>query len=236
MQLVTKPLAEQITDLLRTRIVSGQLPPESRLDIDLLAGEFGVSVTPVRDALRTLERDRLLVIRPRRGVFVAPVEAREIREVFDARIALECLATETATSRIPAEALERLAATYARAAGRLAALRPDDAAGEESILGPSDSQLHDLIVEHCDNRVVRELMYSLRDRVAWARRAAVDRAHRYRLSFEEHQAVLERLQARDARGAVREMRRHLTRSRDQTLAALSALAVSTPREDSAERG
>lgn len=217
MQLVTTSLAEQMRKILRDRIVSGALPPNSRLDLESLAAEFSVSVTPVRDAVRLLERDGLVVVQARKGVFTAAADVKAFRDVFDTRIALECLAVETAAHGIPTVALDELQGAYDEAAERLAGAGVD----EEAILGPIDGTLHDLIVRHCANAVVRELMESLRSRTAWVRRVAADSARRYRLSFDEHRRVLAALRRRDATGAARELREHLTRSRDHTLAAMA---------------
>jgi len=216
-RLVTQPLAEQVRELLRDRLMSGSIAPSSRLDLEALAAEFGVSITPVRDALRLLERDGLVAIQPRRGVFAAPADVRAFRDVFDARIALECLAVESAVDRIPTIELDELDAVHCAAAARL---RSGRAAAEEHILGPIDSLVHDLIVRHCDNAVVRELMDMLRGRIAWVRRVAADQAHRYHLSFGEHRVILAALRARDPDAACRAMREHLTASRDHTLASL----------------
>jgi DNA-binding GntR family transcriptional regulator len=219
MTLVTKSLAEQVHDVLRERIVSGGVGPNRRLDLDQLATEFGVSMTPVRDAVRLLEKDGLVVIQPRKGVFTASADVKAFRDVFDARTALECLAVETAVHQIPAISLEELAATYAAAAERLNAA--DTPGEEEATLGPIDSALHDLIVHHCANAVVLELMDSLRSRTTWVRRLAAEKGHRYRQSFAEHRQVLDALLARDEKTATTLLRQHLTRSRDHTLAMLS---------------
>jgi DNA-binding GntR family transcriptional regulator len=220
--LVTKSLAEQVREVLRERIVSGALPPASRLELDGLAAEFGISVTPVRDAVRLLERDGLVVIQPRRGVFTAPADVRAFRDVFDARIALECLAVETAVDSIPTIELAELEAVHRAAATRLGAQPGAPGADEALILGPIDSTVHDLIVRHADNAVVRELMETLRGRIAWVRHVAADQARRYRLSFEEHREILAALRARDREAAAGALRRHLTRSRDHTLSGLAA--------------
>lgn len=221
MQLVTKPLAEQVRDLLRERIVGGAILPNARVDMEALATEFGVSVTPVRDAVRLLERDGLVVVRPRKGVFTAPADVKAFRDVFDARIALECLAVETAVERIPSLSLEEVAASHDAAAGRLERTPRAEAA----ILGLIDSAVHDLIVRHCDNDVVRELMDGLRDRTAWVRRLTADRGGRYRQSFEEHRRLLEALRARERGRAAVVLREHLTRSRDHTLAIIAGGAL-----------
>jgi DNA-binding GntR family transcriptional regulator len=213
MQLVTKPLAEQVRDVLRERIVGGMIPPNERVDMEALASEFGISVTPVRDAVRLLERDGLVVVRPRKGVFTAQADVKAFRDVFDARIALECLAVETAVERIPARTLDEAEASHRAAAARL--LRAPRA--EAAILGPIDSAVHDLIVRHCDNDVVKELMEGLRSRTAWVRRMTADHGGRYRQSFVEHGQLLAALQARDRSSAAALLREHLTRSRDHTL-------------------
>jgi len=216
-QLVTKTLALQMRDVLRERILTGVMPPSGRVDQDSVAAEFDISTTPVRDALRLLERDGLVVIRPRRGVYAVPVNAKVFRDVFDARIALECLAVETAVQHIPEAAFVNLVALHAAAAETLT--RTGD---EEEALGPIDNMIHDLIIEHCNNDVVRELMESLRDRTDWVRRLAAKGTHSYKIAFAEHCQLLEALRARDVATAVTTLRDHLRCTRDQTLVALAA--------------
>lgn len=235
MQLVTKPLAAQVLDVLRERIVRGAILPNTRVDMEALAAEFGISVTPVRDAVRLLEKDGLVVVRPRKGVFTAPADVKAFRDVFDARIALECLAVETAVDHIPTIELDALAESYNAAAERLRRA-PRALRLEDEILGPIDSTIHELIVHYCDNEVVKELMDGLRYRIAWVRHLTADRGGRYQQSFVEHRQLLAALQARNRARAAALLRAHLTRSRDHTLAIMNAGPVGSSGDVGASPG
>ncbi len=138
-----------------------------------------------------------------------------MRDIFDARLALECLAVDTAVQRIPQAALDALADTFQAAAAALAR-----GAEPEATLAPSDSAVHDLIIAYCENAVVRELMDTLSDRLAWVRRLAADRGQSYQRYFEEHQQILAGLQARDAATTVERLHQHLIHARDHTMLTL----------------
>jgi DNA-binding GntR family transcriptional regulator len=89
-----------IAPLIREAIVSGALPPGTRLSEGQLARRLGVSRTPVRQALVQLEHERLVVIVPHMGASVRPITADDVREIYEVRIAIEVLATKLAIARM----------------------------------------------------------------------------------------------------------------------------------------
>src|SRR4051794_32673771 len=99
--LVVESIADQLYRILCDRIVNGAVAPGSRLDLQAIAAEFGVSRTPVRDALFRLERDRLVETRPRSGTYVARPTTRDIREVCQVRKGMEWVATGIAAAPMP---------------------------------------------------------------------------------------------------------------------------------------
>jgi DNA-binding GntR family transcriptional regulator len=98
-------IPEELALLLREQIVYGRLVPMTRLTEDELAKAYGVSRSPVREALRILERDGLVLKEPRRGIWVAPMTLSDFDEVYACRIPLEALAAAEA-ARSTDEALK----------------------------------------------------------------------------------------------------------------------------------
>jgi DNA-binding GntR family transcriptional regulator len=93
-------LAESVAAQLRGLILDGTLPPGTPLRLAPLAQRLGVSVMPVRDALRLLEADRLVVVTPRRGSVVSPLSIEDAEEVYAVRVALESLCARHAAERL----------------------------------------------------------------------------------------------------------------------------------------
>src|SRR6266550_2914870 len=100
-------LRHEISDILREAIWTGVLRPGQRLSENWLAGEIGVSRPPLREAIRVLEQEGLVVSIPRRGSFVRTLAGQDISEIYTVRCALEGMAAELAMEALPHE-LERL--------------------------------------------------------------------------------------------------------------------------------
>jgi DNA-binding GntR family transcriptional regulator len=110
-------LAQELARALQGEIVSGRLAPETRLVEEEVAQAYGISRSPVREALRRLEQDGLVLREARRGIWVAPIGRADLDEVYSCRVALEGLAAEQAArSRNPAH-VAQLEAAFADMAG-----------------------------------------------------------------------------------------------------------------------
>lgn len=101
-------LAGQVVDLLRERILSGELAPGTRLNEVEIAREFEISRAPLREAIRGLTSEGLLIYRPNRGAVVFDADVDEITALFELRTALETSAARLAADRRTAKALEDL--------------------------------------------------------------------------------------------------------------------------------
>src|SRR3954454_13794393 len=101
-------LVDRLAAAIQARVLSGEIPTGSRLRQETLATEFGVSRTPVREALRKLQAGGLVSVEPNRGAVVRGPTAREAREASEVRAELEGLAGELASRRIRDEDLRRL--------------------------------------------------------------------------------------------------------------------------------
>ena len=205
-------LAEEIRRVLADRIARGHIAPGVALEESELARQFGVSRTPVREAIRQLEALGFAEARPRRGAIVAAITKKRLDEMFAVMMELECLcAREAALNMTPAER------------GELATVHENSS---EHVRNPDVEQyyrmndvFHDLIYSGAHNGYLAELTISVRQRVAAFRRVQFSGAGRLAGSFREHGLVVEAIQRGDGEGAAAAMREHILTVRDayQTL-------------------
>lgn len=161
-QLGAKTRAAAVADALRDMIHSGELAPGTPLRQDHLAEQFGVSSTPVREALSILVRERLVRHDPHRGAVVYPPTAADIRENFEIRLALEPLAT-----RLAAE--YRADATVGHLCELLPALDAAVAAADPVAYAAADRAFHLAIFAAAERPQLLEMIVTLRDAAAaWA--------------------------------------------------------------------
>lgn len=201
-----------IAESLLADVFQGRLRAGAHLVMQDLAERFGVSHTPVREALITLEGVGIVDMAPNRGAVVRRVTAAEVREVSQVRRALECEAVRLACGRTSLAELHKLAAGFRRMLTGGTRQRPGRYIDEARRL---DSRLHDTIAESCGNRFLAKelgrlklLFRALRD-VAWEWEQANRDQHRFAEEAREHLAIVEALLAGDARAASRAMARHI---------------------------
>lgn len=156
MGLMKRSLAEQAYLELVRKIMEGRLDGGARLTEEGLCREFGISRTPVREALRRLAEEGLIEALPRRGYQVCRPDPEAVEELFTCRAMIEPLALKSAISRIP----EAKLAGWKR--------RLEEAAPEERIpvALAADASLHSLITEYCTNRCLGEIAARLIRRTA----------------------------------------------------------------------
>jgi len=206
---------QSLVESLIREIASGSLRPGEHLVTQGLSRRFGVSHTPVREALIMLAGMGLVDVAPNRGAIVRRVTPREIREIRQVRVALERAAVRLACGQIPRARLERL-----RDDSR-ALLELDwnwDDERSEGILVRAralDSELHDLIAAGSGNAfLIHELerlnilFRAFRD-AAWSRSQDRRDFHRLPAEASEHLAIIEALLAGDRRAAARAMTQHI---------------------------
>jgi DNA-binding GntR family transcriptional regulator len=107
---VMMPLAQKdvVVETVRAAILSGAMPPGTRINLDLIASEHGTSRMPVRDALHKLETEGLITIYPRRGVQVAQLDVPDMEELFGIRTVLEQKALELAVPRLTQQQFDEM--------------------------------------------------------------------------------------------------------------------------------
>jgi DNA-binding GntR family transcriptional regulator len=200
-----------LVDSLLRDIVNGQIRAGDHLVTQTLARRFGVSHTPVREALVMLAGMGLLDVAPNRGAIVRKLTTREVREVCQVRRALECEAVREACGRIETELLLSLD----RDLRRLIAVELPDQHRFITEARTVDSRLHDLIANQCGNTFLvhelsrlKTLFRAFRD-AAWDHSRSHNDYHRLAAEAHEHVAIVQALLAGDRPRAVRAMARHI---------------------------
>ena len=184
------PLREVVFNTLRQAIIKGELLPGQRLTELQLSEELGVSRTPVREAIRKLELEGLVVMLPRRGATVAGITKKHLMDVLDIRRALEELAIELACERITAEQLSEIKTVEKK----IKESRDDD---DVVALSDADETFHELIYQATDNSRLIQMLANLREQM-----------YRYRLEYmkvkdkrnkliSEHNRILKALETGD---------------------------------------
>ena len=200
-----------IVESLLKDIVHGRLRPGQHLVAQALAQRFGVSHTPIREALMALAGSGVVDLLPNRGAVVRRLTSVEIREICQVRCALECEAVRSACGRIDRAALLSVQEVLRGLMDR----ESPDRHGSIQEARAVDSQLHDLVAASCGNAfLVKEinrlkiLFRTFRD-ASWEH---VESRHDYRRFAEEareHLEIVEALLTGDRKRAVRAMARHI---------------------------
>ncbi len=202
---------QAIVQALLTDVFQGRLRAGAHLVTQELAERFGVSHTPIREALIALAGIGVIDLLPNRGARVRRVTPHEVREVCQVRRALECEATRSACGRIDLAELHALAGDLRRMIARKPRSEPRFIEEARQV----DSRLHDLIAESCGNAYLAQeiarlktLFRAFRD-VAWQRDEARNDSHRLAEEAHEHLAIVEALLAGDGKAAGKAMARHI---------------------------
>jgi DNA-binding GntR family transcriptional regulator len=205
----------RVIDETRRRILTGELATGVNLSELALAEEFGVSRTPVREALKQLQTEGLVEIRPRVGTFVTTPSRREVTELFEMKELLEGAAARLLAQRGRVPELDHLEANVKQAE---VAVANDDRARYAELV----EEFHDLIVLGADNSKLLAHYRTLMNQLAYSRlvNTSLRQPGRAMQSDREHHLVLELIAAKDGDTAERVMREHVRASRQALLAGL----------------
>ncbi|MDO4307680.1 MAG: GntR family transcriptional regulator [Eubacteriales bacterium] len=200
------PLRDVVFNTLRQAILKGELKPGERLMEIALADRLGVSRTPIREALRKLELEGLVVMIPRRGAQVADITEKDLNDVLEVRIALENLAIEKACKRMTDEQIEQLLAAAKE-------FEKTTTEGNLVHLAEADVAFHDVIYRAADNVTLNQVQNNLREQI-----------YRYRVEYlkdeemrnqlvKEHEMLYEAMKERDVKKAQEISFRHIENQR-----------------------
>ncbi|SLN20639.1 HTH-type transcriptional repressor CsiR [Roseovarius gaetbuli] len=206
-------LAVEITNRLRQMILEGQLEPGGKINEKLLTEQFGVSRTPLREALKVLASEGLLDLIPHRGAVITRQSEAELAEVFRVLAALEGLAGELAAVAASDGDLKAIEAMTQE-------LRRSYEETDRPTYFRINQAIHKSILAAADNETLLRSHELLAYRVQRARYQANLTPDRWRAAVEEHEAIAEALCAREAAKTAERMKDHLLKK----LASISAKA------------
>ncbi len=207
-------LNQQAFSAIRDFIISGGLRGDAFVSANQIARELGVSVTPVKEALKRLEASGLVQILPQRGVRLAAFDADDIRDLYDLREGLEALAVDLAPRPFPAEPLARMAAIVEECEGYVRA-------GDRRRYTRADIRFHEILVQAGGNRRLASMLAALQTQIQLVRLRAIVLPGRPARSHAEHRAIVEALR-RDPEEARRLLRAHIRSVKEDVLRAAGA--------------
>ena len=191
---------------LEQAIINGEYRSGDSLSELMLSEKYGVSRTPVREALRQLELEGLVQLIPNKGAVVVGVSEKDIDDIYAVRIRIEGLAARLSAENATEDeiqALERLVDLQ-----EFYLLK-----GKTDQLWQLDGEFHNTIFEASRNRPLRSMLSSFHSYISRARSNSMRSAHRAALSVEEHREILRAIAAHDGDTAERLMTEHIIAAR-----------------------
>ncbi len=199
--LTPRALYEEVAEQLRQRIFRRELEPGSWIDELKIAEEFGISRTPLREALKVLAAEGLVTMKVRRGAYVTEMSDKDLHDVYHLLSLLESdAAGVVATSASPAQ-MQQLQDLHAEL---------EAAASERALFFAVNERFHMLLLELADNRWRSQMVADLRKVMKLNRHHSLFKQGRIEDSLKEHRAILAAMVARDATATVQAMQAHFS--------------------------
>lgn len=213
-------LSQQAYERIRHQIISLELPPGEVIDEATLQKELGLGRTPIREALKRLALEKLVMIVPRRGMFVTDIGITDLQWLFEMRLTLEALAARLAAQRGKQNHWDRMTAV-------LAALPTEDELVDNETLIAIDEACHHIMYEAAENEFLRDTLttlYALSLRLWYFSLSKIGDMRRAVL---EHRTISEALLNRDGDKAAQLLRQHIQAFQEE----IQSVMMSVPASD-----
>ena len=196
------PLRDVVFNTLRQAILRGELKPGERLMEIQLANRLGVSRTPIREAIRKLELEGLVLMIPRKGAEVAEITEKSLRDVLEVRRALEELAVELVCVKITDEQIQDLK-------GAAEDFKASLKEGDITRIAEADVKFHDVIYMATDNQKLIQLLNNLREQMYRYRVEYLKRSDFHQQLIDEHEEIIETIENGQKERAVQVVCQHV---------------------------
>jgi DNA-binding GntR family transcriptional regulator len=194
-------LSEKAYHLIKEKIVTLELKPLSVIHEQALKEELGLGRTPIREALHQLAAEGLVIIAPRRGMFVADISITDLQKIFEVRMLLEGFCARLAAQRATAEQVAQMEATLAELEGV-----PE---GDIEALMAIDERLHELLYLAADNEFLADSLQRLHALSLRLWHLVLDRLSSVQEAVEQHREITRALKARDEVRAEELVQQHI---------------------------
>jgi DNA-binding GntR family transcriptional regulator len=208
-------LHDEVVTALREMIVTGKLAPGERIVEKDLSEQLGVSRTPIREAIKTLVLDGLIESPPHRGAQVKPLEAGEIKALFDVISVLEALAAQRAAKDLKPGELRKLETMHRN-------MRTAFKEGNRARYFDLNSAIHEFLMQHSGNKILSETHSRLMLRANRGRYMAILADKRWGEAMEQHEDLMKALRSKDSEAAFEIWRDHLKLTGEALLASLES--------------
>lgn len=202
-----RPLREIVYEELKMQILTGEIKPGTRMMEVELAEDLGVSRTPVREAIRKLEKESLVTIEPRKGAYASEISMKDMEDILEVRKTMEGLAAGIAAAKITDEQ---------KAILKTAMDNFDKAVDENNYdeMISNDTGFHHIIVEACDNAVLKNMVEQLQELVLRFRYLYFSDFRRAEQMPSEHKEIYDAIDRGDVEGAKEAAAVHIQRLAD----------------------
>ncbi len=199
-------LRDQIYDVLKKLIVTGQIKPGEKINEENIATTLKVSRTPIRETLVRLEHEGIVEITPRRGAHVVSISTKNIMDILSLREVLEGLVTRLAVENMTDDLLNKLKGTLNKQEAIVSEPR-----SEKRLIKAADidAELHANLLEGCDNEWAKNMMGIINLHLQFIRLRTVILPGRMEKTYQEHLAIMEAIEGGDADLAEKLMRDHV---------------------------
>ncbi len=211
---VPRLIPDRLADVLRQAIIGGKLRPGDRINESEIADAYGISRTPIREALRMLTQEGLVVVRPGRGAFVRVLRPEDVLEVYAIKSMTEGYAARLATQRMTGQELDTLGRYFRRMEDE--AEQPSGARYLEA-----SRRFHNYIISGSGNAMLVEIHGGIDRKIHWLRALSLSRPGRIPVALADHRAILDAMRRRDADAAERLTREHVERAGHELAPALA---------------
>jgi DNA-binding GntR family transcriptional regulator len=206
LSLAAPALYEQVAERLRNRIFAHDLAPGSWIDEQAIAAEYGISRTPLREALKVLAAEGLVTLKPRRGCYVTELSEQDLDEIFPVMALLEGRCAHEATRKASNADRQRLAAIHGE-------LERHAAANDPNRFFEANQQFHEALQALAGNRWLNGLIQETRKFIKLTRRDSLNLTGRLRQSLAEHQTIMAAIEQKNADQAGWAMHDHILAGR-----------------------
>ncbi len=213
-QLIRSGLTDQIYKILEERIINLELKPGEKIDVASLAEEFGISETPIRDALKKLSENGLVKAKSRRGYYAVKLSEKDIVEIYELRKLLETYALESFIKNVDSLELQKLKKMWEKVRKK----NKKDLKFSEFY--PTDREFHLKIVKKCNNRRLKGIFSQIYNLVKICQHMYTN----FEGALDEHIKIVEAIEKRNLNEAKKLLAQHIDRAKERVLESLGNLS------------